>query len=456
MPPTIVTRLPPAGPWRCARSGAERRGAGPVAGGGAAAGEMESTAKIRRSFPHLAGRATAAGRFISQHHSRAARGDQLLCDGLSLPRAFAGFRALWQQLDRAIDYVLSCQKEDGLLCLEAPEPQFMEMRATHTGSYNHAIAGLMLGEVYGHVTGQRAKNVRAAINKALHFSRTLQTREKPFDSDLGGWRYLRAKPGEPDSDLSITAWNLMFYRSARNAEFNVPQEYVDQAVSYVRRCWNSSARMFHYAATSDGGYGDSRGMTGAGILALSLAGQHNTGIARAAGDWLVAHPYTTVHDTIGDWDRCFYSTYYCSQAAAQLGGRYWEQIFPPIIDMFLRYPGRRRLLPGRSAAVRPALRQGLHHGPGGPGHDASLSTAPGLPKVTSNRFRSLVIILMLVAARARGRRKHPHARSNRWRRRCRRRNGVNCKNRLIAPWPGWPRGRMPTAPFPPWTRRSPA
>ncbi len=240
-----------------------------------------------------------------------------------------------KQLDRAIDYVLSCQKEDGLLCLEAPEPQFMEMRATHTGSYNHAIAGLMLGEVYGHVTGQRAKNVRAAINKALHFSRTLQTREKPFDSDLGGWRYLRAKPGEPDSDLSITAWNLMFYRSARNAEFNVPQEYVDQAVSYVRRCWNSSARMFHYAATSDGGYGDSRGMTGAGILALSLAGQHNTGIARAAGDWLVAHPYTTVHDTIGDWDRCFYSTYYCSQAAAQLGGRYWEQIFPPIIDMFL-------------------------------------------------------------------------------------------------------------------------
>ena len=30
-------------------------------------------------------------------------------------------------------------------------------------------------------------------------------------------------------------------------------------------------------------------------------------------------------------------SYYCSQAAAQLGGRrYWEQIFPPIVNMFLK------------------------------------------------------------------------------------------------------------------------
>jgi hypothetical protein len=29
-------------------------------------------------------------------------------------------------------------------------------------------------------------------------------------------------------------------------------------------------------------------------------------------------------------DRFFYSAYYTSQAAAQLGGRYWEGIFPPV------------------------------------------------------------------------------------------------------------------------------
>ncbi len=242
-----------------------------------------------------------------------------------------------QQLNKAIDFVLSCQKEDGLLCFDPPEPVFMENRATHTGTYDHAIAGLMLGEVYGHVTGQRARNVRAAVNKAIQFTRALQTRAKPFGADAGGLRYLRQKPGESDSDLSITAWHLMFYRSAKNAEFNVPQEFVGDAVAYVRRCWNPGARMFNYSTGGgpEGGFGASRGMTGAGILALSLAGQHESPIARAAGEWLVAHPYRSLGESIGEWDRCFYSTYYCSQAAAQLGGHYWEKIFPPIVNMYV-------------------------------------------------------------------------------------------------------------------------
>ncbi len=29
----------------------------------------------------------------------------------------------------------------------------------------------------------------------------------------------------------------MFLRSARNAEFKVPQEYIDEAMDYVRRTW---------------------------------------------------------------------------------------------------------------------------------------------------------------------------------------------------------------------------
>ncbi len=197
-----------------------------------------------------------------------------------------------QQLDRAIDFVLDCQKEDGLLSYGVPEPYYAGGPSiSHAASYNHAIAGLMLGEVYGHVTGQRARRVRKAIVKALEVSRDWQSRAKPFDADRGGVRYRPIKPGEADADLSITAWTLMFYRSARNAEFNVPQPYVNEAVAYVRRCWDPGRRMFNYIAFQNGGKEASRGMTGAGILALSLAGQHDTAIARAAGDWLVAHPY---------------------------------------------------------------------------------------------------------------------------------------------------------------------
>jgi hypothetical protein len=248
-----------------------------------------------------------------------------------------GFGPYGRQLNRAIDFVLSCQREDGLFSKLAPEPVFNSLGASRTGSYNHAIAGLMLGEVYGHVSGQRAKKVRAAIAKAIPFTRALQVHPKTHAEDAGGWRYLLPRnPGENDSDLSVTAWHLMFLRSARNAEFKVPQEYIDGGIAFVRRCWDPAAGMFYYFPTANGGYAASRGTTGAGILSLSMAGQHNTAMALAAGDWLAAHPYGAFGNLYGPWDQFFYSTYYCSQAAAQLGGHYWEKIFPPIVDVFLK------------------------------------------------------------------------------------------------------------------------
>ena len=115
----------------------------------------------------------------------------------------------------------------------------------------------------------------------------------------------------------------------------MPQQYVDAAVAFVRRCWNPNEQMFDYFATADGRNIVNRGMTGAGIVALAMAGQHNTPITLAAGDWLAAHPFERFGESIGVLDRFFYSTYYCSQAAAQLGGRNWEKIFPPIVDVFL-------------------------------------------------------------------------------------------------------------------------
>jgi hypothetical protein len=246
-----------------------------------------------------------------------------------------GFGPYGQQLNRAIDFVLSCQKKDGLFSFVAPEPVFQLGGATHTGSYNHAIAGLMLGEVYGHVTGLRARLVKTAIAKAIPFTRTLQTRPKPYAEDAGGVRYLQRRWNESDSDLSITAWQLMFLRSARNAEFKVPQRYMDDGIAYVRRCWDPQTGMFNYIANGNGGPAASRGMTGAGIVSLSMAGEHNTPMALAAGDWLVAHPYGSMGSLYGPYDRFYYSAYYCSQAAAQLGGRYWEKIFPPMVQAFL-------------------------------------------------------------------------------------------------------------------------
>jgi hypothetical protein len=254
-----------------------------------------------------------------------------------------GFGPYGAQMDRAIDFVISCEKPDGLFSFEPVDDttglgfggrggRGGAVRNDQAATYNHAIAGLMLGEVFGHASAQRTKEIKQAMEKALLFTRELQTHPKP-EPDKGGWRYLRLLGRSPaDSDLSVTGWHLMFLRSARNAEFNVPQKYIDDAMSFVHRCWAEEDGLFHYTTWGSQSGQYTRGLMGSAIVSLALAGQHQSPEALAAGDWLLGHPFQYFGERIGvgGGDRFFYSTYYCSQAAAQLGGRYWTGIFPPI------------------------------------------------------------------------------------------------------------------------------
>jgi hypothetical protein len=242
-----------------------------------------------------------------------------------------------ERLNRALDFVLSCQMTTGLITLLPPGPVHQDKMPSHTAIYNHAISALMLGEVYGQVSGPRAKAVKQAMGRALQFSRQLQMRQKRA-VDKGGWRYIRVyERSGVDSDLSVTGWHLMFLRSAKNAEFDVPQAWVDEAITYVRSLWDPASGAFNYELYESANVGTriSRGMTGAGILCLSMAGQHQTPMARAAGDWLLAHPFKTFGELVPARDRFFYGAYYCSQAMAQLGGHYWEQFFPSLADVLV-------------------------------------------------------------------------------------------------------------------------
>lgn len=233
------------------------------------------------------------------------------------------------RIDRGIDFVLACQQANGLLAYAGDASS----TAGKTANYNHAIAGLMLTEAYGMTDARRAAQLEPAIRRALDFTRKNQTERKRHQEDQGGWRYLGGA-GSNDSDLSVTAWQLMFLRSAKNAEFDIPKEFVDDAVGYVLRAWNEDRRVFYYKHTgSDRRW--SRGMVGAGVLSLALAGQHGTRVAEQAGDWLVQHPFRRFGETVGSGDRFFYSTYYCSQAMAQLGGPRWRQFFPALASTLL-------------------------------------------------------------------------------------------------------------------------
>ena len=76
----------------------------------------------------------------------------------------------------------------------------------------------------------------------------------------------------------------------------------------------------------------SRGTTGAGILSLSLAGEHQSRIAQQAGQWLVGQPFDRYNTTSIYGDRYHYGAYYSSQAMFQLGGEYWARFYPPLAN----------------------------------------------------------------------------------------------------------------------------
>ena len=151
-----------------------------------------------------------------------------------------------KQLDRAIDFVVAQQQREGLLYGASTDmPMNNWNQGPHVANYNHAIAGLMLGEVFGMTDEQRMRKLRPVIEKAIAFARRMQRRAGQRPLDKYGWRYYKLLNVENkgESDLSVTAWFVMFYRSARNAGFDIPQEYVDDAVKFVAHVTLSKKRL---------------------------------------------------------------------------------------------------------------------------------------------------------------------------------------------------------------------
>jgi hypothetical protein len=235
-------------------------------------------------------------------------------------------------LNRGIDFVLSSQQDNGLLYGLPISEGWERYDGSHTAIYNHAIAGLMLAEVYGMTDEPLQDRLRVAVEGALKFTREQQVAPKRMAVDNGGWRYLREYASN-DSDLSVTSWQLMFLRSARNAEFEVPEEYINAAMTYIRSCFDNLQSTFIYAESERRPSG---GIVGGGILSLALGGEHQTEIAHLAGDWILANRHRSYNGPgQHGMDRYHYSTYYCSQAMFQLGGDYWSQFYPDMMDTLL-------------------------------------------------------------------------------------------------------------------------
>lgn len=237
-----------------------------------------------------------------------------------------------RQIERAIDYVLAQQNRRGYFSALQVAPSVGHLKPPQTLNYNHFIAGLMLGETYGMTSGERSRRIETALTKALAYTRSVQALPKAHADEAGGWRYAYQDGPGANADLSVTGWGLMFYRSARNAEFEVPKEYVDEALDFVERCYvaNPADRqqgVFRYRPLSVQKEAQpTLANSGSAMLALVLGGRHDSDLVRQGADWFVAHKFLDAPQTA----HFYLAMYYGSQAMAQVGGDAWNRVYPRI------------------------------------------------------------------------------------------------------------------------------
>lgn len=244
-------------------------------------------------------------------------------------------------LDRSLNYIVSCQKPSGLLANVGPEGRTISRNVNHTSgstaAYNHALSAILLSELYAMGSGDLERNGHV-IEQAIQATLEMQRWPKREAADHGGWRYINVMADRMDSDLSVSGWHLMFLRSAKNAGFDVPKQPIDNAVAYVRRCFQSHFGTFTIMARRDDRR--SRGMAGAGILALAHAGLHDSQEATLAGQWLLREGfprYNEYRNYSGGWpdDRYHYGVFCASQAMYQLGDDYYSKFYPPVAKVIL-------------------------------------------------------------------------------------------------------------------------
>ncbi len=182
--------------------------------------------------------------------------------------------------------------------------------------YGHGITALTLSALLG-MGADAAQD--AALRSACQRAVTLILRSQSMakrPEHAGGWRYT---PVSTDSDLSITIWQLMALRSAKNAGLDVPKEAIDNAVAYLKRAhvpngkdWKTPAG-FRYVQ----GSGPTWSTAAEGLLALQLSGAYDAPEVASAAEWLLHNPPDpSKAKTL--W--FYYGTYYYAQGMYQRGG----------------------------------------------------------------------------------------------------------------------------------------
>ncbi len=207
-------------------------------------------------------------------------------------------------MKKALDFVLKPGNQ---------EPDGYFGKADGSWMYGHGIISLMLAELLGMGADEKQDAaIRVQCRKAMDL--ILRSQQMPKNEhNRGGWRYT---PDSTDSDMSVTCWQVMALRAARNAGMDVPKESIDLAVRYIKSLYAENdgkgrAGGFGYASR-----GRELSTTAEGLLALQVCGEYEAEETKGASERLL-------EKRLHSGEKWFYYTaYYMAQGMYQRGDKF--------------------------------------------------------------------------------------------------------------------------------------
>jgi hypothetical protein len=244
-------------------------------------------------------------------------------------------------VQEALEWVLSQQAQDGYF------------GAGDHGMYAHAITTLALAECYGVESNpQRRIRIHTALEKAVRVITDAQDTPKSNPIFAGGWRYER---NSQDSDLSVSAWNVLALRAADDVGIAMPNKTRQRALTFVQHCHDDNTKGFSYQPGSGAQSGD----TAIGIVCLYLLDATDGKSVRVDN----AIKYLESHPVDENSPYLYYASSYVTQAAFKRGGDAWTKVGRAAIERLIRTqekdggwsPGKSNQEPGRVYATAMAL-----------------------------------------------------------------------------------------------------
>ena len=219
-----------------------------------------------------------------------------------------GEGAYGETVAKALNWVIKQAKPSGLI-------EYDKQTRRAPAMYGHALATLMLSEVWGQT---RRQDVGKVLRNAVQLILQVQ-------GPAGGWGY-KTKP--EDGDTSVCVMQIFALKSASEAGIHVPDAVITKALDLVKKRLNETNNMFGYHGPEQANLSH-WGSSAAGTCIMHICGEKDPKYIKNPQLKL-----TELMETNKSTKHLFYFAYYGSVSSYYAGGeeyRAWKQVMEPRI-----------------------------------------------------------------------------------------------------------------------------